>query len=692
MNLIYKLGAEPLVNALGWTLLHSLWQGALISLTLALLLVLLQRHTATLRYYMAIGAMLLQLLVSGATFGYHYTAATPEPTATAAATEQVHVYGQTTVLSTIAATNWQQALSVTQLYFEQHLPFIVTLWLLGLLVMALRFMGGLAYAQRLRYQKCTLLGEKWQDIKQQLATQIGVKQVVQLAESALVKVPVVVGLAKPVILLPIGAVAGLSTVQVEAILAHELAHIRRNDYLVNVLQSVVDILFFYHPGMWWISATVREERENCCDDVAVAVCGNPLAYARALAVIAEMQLTKSPAVVMALAGRKGTLLGRIRRLVQQPALRPTFSEGFMAALVLVVGVLFLSVGAMASIKDDAGIKPEQKPALKETIVEHTSELVVPVSVTAEEEHFAYSLTLQDTTGRTRDIVIIKNKKGDVAELYVNGKKIPKKDIPAYSSLIEERLEAAKRAPKAKRVEVDREIMREREAVARAPRNRGNKRQEYLYEYRSGHDGLAVPPPPAPPAPMSPVPPVPPMPPVPVPPAPPAPLELNGQNKEELKKQQKAYEETMKEYEKDMKRFQEEMKQHALEREALVNERREANAQRRQQRVDIARHNREESMQRLEASKARRAEAMKRNEELAGILDNVSNELMKDGLLEKNAAKVDFRIDDTGLYVDGKKQPQEVYSKYRSLMKTKDGKSLNYTYKKDGDNKQVIIKD
>ncbi|MBJ6117755.1 M56 family metallopeptidase [Pontibacter sp. BT310] len=697
MNLISQLASEALVKALGWTLLHSLWQGALVALTLALLLVLLQKHKATLRYFMGTGAMLLQLLLSVATFSYYYSSA-PDTATIEVRNGAVLLSESTPIVAAAEVATIADPFTTAQLYFEQHLPLLVTLWLLGLVVMALRFLGGLAFMQRLRYRS-ELLGVKWQQSLQTIASQIGVKQSIQLAESAMVKVPMVIGFAKPVILLPVGAVTGLSMAQVEAILAHELAHIRRNDFLVNLLQSIVDMLFFYHPAMWWMSAVVRDERENCCDDMAVAVCGNSLVYARALAAIAEMQLPVTPKLAMALAGRKGSLLTRIKRLVEQPALRPTFSEGFMAALVIVVSMVFLSVGAMAGMKEEPAIKTLPT---NETIAEERTEFIV-TAPELEESYSAYSFIAQDTTGKKKDVVIIKNKKGEVTELYVNGKQIPKKDIPEYNDLINQRLEAVKNAPKASRVEVDREIISERAAVAEARRSNRNNREENRYEYRIlvDKDRMAVPPPPpAPPAPgahprvpLAPiVPPVPPAPPI-------MPLNLDGKNKAELKKQQKEYERDQKQYEKDMLQFQKDMQQFQAEMSAY-SERVEADAGKRVK-VDVRRiqgqheaamRNHEQSMRRHDESMKRHEESMKRHEELSGVLDNVNKELVKDGLIKNDTEKVDFKIDNTGLYIDGKKQSQELYNKYRSMMKNSDGKPFNYTYKKDGKNREVRVED
>src|SRR5204863_2273719 len=145
----------------------------------------------------------------------------------------------------------------------------------------------------------------WQTACQRIARRLGVTAAVHVVESLTVDVPTVVGWMRPVILLPIAAVAALTPAQVEAILAHELAHIRRHDYAVNVLQTVAETLLFYHPAVWWISKRVRTEREHCCDDVAVGVCGDAVGYAGALA---ELESWRVASASMALAATGGSLV------------------------------------------------------------------------------------------------------------------------------------------------------------------------------------------------------------------------------------------------------------------------------------------------------------------------------------------------------------------------------------------------
>src|SRR5262249_6671834 len=134
-------------------------------------------------------------------------------------------------------------------------------------------------------------------------------------------------------LLPIASIAALSPAQVEAILAHELAHIRRHDYAVNLLQTLVETLLFYHPAVWWLSARIRTEREHCCDDVAIAMCGDPVGYAKALA---ELEVFRSTAGTLAMAASGGSLIDRVRRILRMPVTDEPRSASWAATLALTV--------------------------------------------------------------------------------------------------------------------------------------------------------------------------------------------------------------------------------------------------------------------------------------------------------------------------------------------------------------------
>ncbi|QNH63176.1 M56 family metallopeptidase [Hymenobacter sediminicola] len=470
MNWLEQVLSPALVRALGWTLVHSLWQGAVVALALAGLLLLLRRHRASVRYNVSAVALVVMLGLAAVTFARHYYAARTV-VASATISEVDTIAGSTLELAAApAATAPAGPLQAWLNYFDQNLPILVAVWLLGLLAMTLRLLGGLAYVQRLRHYRVQPLAEEWQQRLASIAARAGLERPVALLESALVKAPLVVGHLRPVILLPLGTATGLSQTYLEAILAHELAHVARRDYLMNLLQAIAETLFFYHPAVWFLSACLRTERENCCDDDATAlVGGNPLTLARALAALAERSLEPqvAPRLAMSAMGPSGSLLGRIRRLVQGRG-TPTFTEGFMAACVVLAGMVLLSTavaladpqpaaeptsmeGSLQRLpfltEEDTTRKtstataaaqaaPETVPAVpllpkSPVVVEEETAVVAPLADDDKKRKAKNSRTervvIVNQNGPRRGgpgtVVIEKDKKGRLTDLYVNGRRV-----------------------------------------------------------------------------------------------------------------------------------------------------------------------------------------------------------------------------------------------------------------------------
>src|SRR6185369_7883872 len=207
-------------------------------------------------------------------------------------------------------------------------------------VLSLRLIVQWLRARRLATENAQPACEPWLAMARRLSVALSVRHAVRLLESTAVQVPAVVGLVRPVILLPANTLTGLLPGQLEMILAHELAHIRRHDFLVNLLQAAVETLLFYHPAVWWISRQVRIERENCCDDLAVGVCGDPLQYARALTRLEEL---RGETLALAVSARGGLLLHRIRRVVGGPAPSSGPVRG-VTALALLLGLALAFAG------------------------------------------------------------------------------------------------------------------------------------------------------------------------------------------------------------------------------------------------------------------------------------------------------------------------------------------------------------
>ncbi|HKC63146.1 MAG TPA: M56 family metallopeptidase, partial [Pyrinomonadaceae bacterium] len=224
---------------------------------------------------------------------------------------------------------------------DRAAPYLLLAWLAGVIFLIARFISGWRETRALKREVAPSL-ERWQMMLERLARQVRVSRPVRLCESALVEVPTVIGWLRPLILFPAKALTGLEPKALRALLAHELAHIRRYDYLVNMLQSLVEILLFYHPAVWWVSRQVRLEREHACDDLALSLCnGDAVVYARALLSVEEMRVGVRGGRALVLAADGGSLVARIRRIV---APKPNRTSPLVAATVSIV--LFIAVGAV----------------------------------------------------------------------------------------------------------------------------------------------------------------------------------------------------------------------------------------------------------------------------------------------------------------------------------------------------------
>ena len=347
---------EPFTTALGWALVHFLWQGALIALLLALANAASRRAGARVRYALACGAMALMVLSVAGTFCRLWFELTAEPFASAETIASVPLPGVANVLAAAPA----QAVRVP-VQFATVLPWLDCLWLAGVLLLSARSIGGWFSAQRLKTWNTTPVDSIWEQRAQRLAQALKVSRPVRISKSALARLPAVVGWFRPVILVPASALAGVDPQQLEALLAHELAHIRRHDYLVNLIQTAAETLLFYHPAVWWVGRRIRIERENCCDDLAVSACGDVLTYARALTRLEELRSGESQ-YAMAAAG--GSLLARIRRLLGPGETAEQNPRTWLAGVLVALTLCAVWAGAHASsLRLSAGSQTEPPSAV-----------------------------------------------------------------------------------------------------------------------------------------------------------------------------------------------------------------------------------------------------------------------------------------------------------------------------------------
>ncbi|HEY3055967.1 MAG TPA: M56 family metallopeptidase [Thermoanaerobaculia bacterium] len=368
----------PLAQAIGLALLHALWQGAIVAGALAAVLALMSRRSAALRYAVACAALALVFVLAVATAWRSYT---PRPAAMIAPQMMMPVATDDAVLIAASDTprtwndRWLEGLAA----IRTHIPQIVVVWLAGVLILTLRLALSWSRARALAHRDAVAADPSWQRVATRLSDAFGLRAAVRLVVSNAVEVPSVVGWLKPVVLLPISSFSGLTTEQLEMVLAHELAHIRRHDFLVNALQSVIETLLFYHPAVWWLSHQIRIERENCCDDLAVSVCGDAIQYARALAQLEEL---RAPA--LAIAANGGSLIERVRRLVVSRSERSLFSTGWTAAAAMASFVLLLAL-TTAPMLAERRAQPAPKPARAQVDVKAPQTPPPPPAVEPQDE-------------------------------------------------------------------------------------------------------------------------------------------------------------------------------------------------------------------------------------------------------------------------------------------------------------------
>lgn len=338
------------IQALGWALLHFFWQGALIAVVAAGLMAVPTCRTPRVRHALGLLALLAMLMAPiGTMWAVYGPEVSPLPLTSADITEAGHadVVAQEPMMATElptetpvtppnlthstpprsfepvtpprslrskSASYWQ----VQRARMAPYVPWAVLLWLAGVLLFAVRNTASWLLVRQMRTHGVSPVPEHVLVTLEALRRRLGIGRVVACLQSSRMSVPCTMGWLKPVILLPASSLLGLDAVQLEAVLAHELAHIRRYDYLANLFQTLAETILFYHPAVWWLSSRIRLERELCCDDLVVQTCADPVAYAEALVRVATLR--RDPELALAATG--GDLLHRIRRLAQPMPVRP----------------------------------------------------------------------------------------------------------------------------------------------------------------------------------------------------------------------------------------------------------------------------------------------------------------------------------------------------------------------------------
>ena len=457
MKLLFfdQVFSNNLFRPLCWTLLHSLWIGLIAALLAGCVIHFTRRSRAAVRYNLLTAILFLFLAGCGIVFFWELfrnLSQGPAPTGSGGAMAGP-VLQDPVLPDPVVTPGFMERFTA---YFNTHAPFVVLVWFLFFFAKSIKLFAGLHYVHCLRYQNNKTVDEAWIKKLEALGRQLGMQEKIRFLESELIKVPVVIGLLKPVILVPVGLLTQLPPDQVEAILLHELAHIRRKDFLVNLLESIAETIFFFNPALVWLSNRIREEREACCDDVVMQHMPRKRSYVEALVSFQEYQL-KQEHYTLALADRKNYLLDRVRRMLTQENKKLSIME----KTFLLIGIAGITAFSVITEKPAAQVPvPEVKPVavirplavtgvvavapfitrldtlpktkIKEKEVRPKKFSNVTRSSTYDGQNSSSEVNATDTSGKKYRI---KRVNGETTEFSVNGETVPTEKYNDYIDIL-----------------------------------------------------------------------------------------------------------------------------------------------------------------------------------------------------------------------------------------------------------------
>ncbi len=439
MKLLFIEGvwSNEITKALSWTLLHSLWQGLALAIVAALVILATKKSKAIIRNNLFTGIFFLFLLCTVCTFIWQLDRT---KNAKATTSQRINLIDDSSISTTLLDDTKQEKTFTQKFttrlvnYCNAQAPLIVAIWLFVFIVKMVKILSGFGYIQKIRHRKTHPADNFWNNRIVELRQRLMISKEVLLLQSELIKIPVVIGYFKPVILVPLGLLSQLPPEQVEAVLLHELAHIRRKDYLINLIQSLAETLFFFNPALLWISELIREERENCCDDIAIGEVENKNEFIHALVAFQEYNYNNMNARI-AFAGTKNHLLNRVKRIVYNENKKLNAMEKSIFILTIVTASLLATV----SFKE----LPAQQVRKSETRTDQTKK---PTDTVPSKDFTTFNSTLNDD-GKTKTLSIDAKKDGKAYRLekqndkltafYVDGKKIPADQIDSHKDIIDE---------------------------------------------------------------------------------------------------------------------------------------------------------------------------------------------------------------------------------------------------------------
>jgi beta-lactamase regulating signal transducer with metallopeptidase domain len=398
---------QNLIDVLGWTVFHAIWQGAIIGLVFYFLLTAQCFKSSKARFNAAWATLFMQLLSSVTTF--FYIQSTFQNNLDSSVNQAVSIQNNIYLSGTESISQQTSLLEKLLNLPNQYIDWISWVWLIGVSLMSLRLLGGFSYLFWLNKVSNSPLPIEMNLFLEQKRKEAGLKRIIGKLSSH-IQSPMVFGHFKPILLFPVALLSKLTPEQVEAVIIHELAHVKRNDYILNIFQIFIEIIFYFHPVTWWLTSIIKREREHICDDEAAGKeLNQKLSYAKALLIIQENDAISSISS-LAFAKKPSEMYLRIKRILE-----PSKNVNFMEKTTLGILVLGLAVGMFW----------QQKP-----VYANKSEFKTILTVKTDSLPKGTIQLNLNKNGETWDINL---KDGKIVSLKKDGKTIPENDFPKYES-------------------------------------------------------------------------------------------------------------------------------------------------------------------------------------------------------------------------------------------------------------------
>jgi beta-lactamase regulating signal transducer with metallopeptidase domain/adenylate kinase family enzyme len=420
--MIHSILSNDLVHALSWTLIHSLWQIIAIAFVLKVILKNIARSRANLRYYICFAALSVISLTSLITFTSYY--------AGYQANKAERIYETVITSNNVSVPASRPGSETFFSGIENYFPMLLQLWILGTLIFLIKIILAYAYTKQLAANaqiESTFLTKTVKKLNKKFR----IYRIINIKESSKVQTPMVLGYVKPLILFPVGLINNLSTAEAEAIIAHELAHIKRHDFIFNILQMFVEAIFYFHPAIWHISAQINQERENCCDDMAIEYTGNKVSYAKTLIKLQELKSSNNLlAPALAMSGNKSSFSKRILRLLNEKTPSSNHRDKIIVLLLVFISMF---LGAKNMITDEKTAAEFQLPDIYfiDDCPQSESELKYYLDTIPGRNSFHVKKMTDEKT------VELEMQNGEIKKLKIDGEEIDKADYGKHERIIQE---------------------------------------------------------------------------------------------------------------------------------------------------------------------------------------------------------------------------------------------------------------